>query len=691
MVAPVIARGGAILALSFIVAVSVVDGVVANGLGSESLSHLPPVTTQSASVATTRLAAPASPADAPPVDWVRLSALPHAQNWSLYGDEATYDAADGYLIAFAPQDTGSAEAGATPSLAMYCYNSTWALEDNTWLNLSIPGPPPRCMALLGYDAAAGYVVLFGGVNPIAGDLNDTWTYRAGAWTEVHPTVSPPSQFYDTDSMMYDAQLGCMLLVGTLPTPGPYNSNVTWEYCAGQWTELLSYGPPLTQVVGAGPTLGYDGADGCAMMLTSPVGNLGGQANYTYELCPGGNWTIVTKVGLPDLEFASMCWDPALSAVVLYGGEVDVRGLEVNSNATWEYANGQWSALNISGPPGRLQEIVAFDPQTSALVMTSGYAWDYASGCGSWCNDTWVLAPPAMDIELSISVAPSKICALGEPTCPASTTGSRVSVQLGVVGANLSAQSGNGSIVTQVDYGPYNWIEAPNLTFVSFGSIVLAANPDPQEQCVDVIAGTSKCTDLPTAGSVGSRSTLTWNWATGSMGRSLRIGDVWSVEFNVAATGPPFARVPVDACVTVGCTAGGSAQWDGTFSDVQFGVPGNASLYTDSWPIGTVQVLNANYSYSSPSPVSPGVPPGTGAPLPAPVVAPTPAPVILPVASAPSILSSVIPSSTAAAAGILAAAGIRIVLRPRTLGQAMLARVTRDGIRRRAGPPIRGSD
>ncbi|MCI4337163.1 MAG: kelch motif-containing protein [Thermoplasmata archaeon] len=563
------------------------------------------------------------------------------------------------------------------------------------MNLSIPGPPERCAALIGYDAAAGYVVLFGGYNFFTGQLNDTWAFQEGSWTEVNSLPQPNATFEDVDSMIYDPELGCMLLVGlaakVVNNVELSQSYPTWEFCNGQWSVAVSNGPVLLPCVGVGPTRGYDGTDGCAILLTlGPDGwGDGGTTNYTWEYCPGGNWSVVSATLPVDQWGGGLTWDPEFSGAVLFGGIGTAGATNGDLNETWLFSGGRWTQLAITGPPGRAGGILTFDTQANALVLTGGYAPN-GEGCGGSCNDTWELVTPPEDVAVSIAVAPSEICALSEPDCSAFTTTARVSVQLTVGPANATNESGIAATGGRAVYGPYKWADAPNLTFVPYGSVQLASRPGVREQCVDVSTGSSICPTSPLIRLVGARPSLLWTWSPSATNDSLRIGDVWSVPFNVSASGPPFAQVPVDACVTVGCGHAGSAEWGGAFSAIQFVPAVNGSIVLDSWPVGTVQVLNTPPTYSSPSPVAAGPPPATGAPLPAPV-GPAPVPVVVPIASAPAVAVSVAPSFTAAAAGILAGGGVRILLRPRSTGQALLARVSGKGTGKRVAPRIRGMD
>jgi len=70
-------------------------------------------------------------------------------------------------------------------------NETWELYSGQWWQVSPPNPIPpyRYSAALTYDAALSVLVLFGGFG-FSGVLNDTWTFSNGVWTNVTALVGP---------------------------------------------------------------------------------------------------------------------------------------------------------------------------------------------------------------------------------------------------------------------------------------------------------------------------------------------------------------------------------------------------------------------------------------------------------------------------------------------------------------------
>src|SRR5580700_11308191 len=158
-----------------------------------------------------------------------------------------WDAADGYIVMFGGIDAGG------------FLQDTWEFESGVWANLlpaahGRPVPPPRFGASMAYDTADGYLVLFGGGGFYQDRtlLNDTWSFVSGQWTPQHPVTSPSIRAYA--AMDYDASLGKVLLFG-----GEENtifSGDTWEYSDGNWTHLVLTKAPSPR---QGATLVYDSA------------------------------------------------------------------------------------------------------------------------------------------------------------------------------------------------------------------------------------------------------------------------------------------------------------------------------------------------------------------------------------------------------------------------------------------------
>ena len=72
---------------------------------------------------------------------------------------------------------------------------------------------------MAYDAADGYVLLFGG-----SPQSDTWEFQAGVWTKLFPSRSPAPR--SATSIVYDVADSSVLLFGGVGSSAPIQSITT---------------------------------------------------------------------------------------------------------------------------------------------------------------------------------------------------------------------------------------------------------------------------------------------------------------------------------------------------------------------------------------------------------------------------------------------------------------------------------
>ncbi len=140
----------------------------------------------------------------------------------------TYDGRDGYILLFGG-DTGLSD-----------LSSTWTFRGGQWSELT-PSvhPPARSSGFISNDRKDGYVVLFGGSDPYLGrdgtNLADTWKFIGGKWTELHPGNHPAAR--NSGSMSYDAADGYVLLFGGATQGSSGALSNTWKFLGGEWKQL----------------------------------------------------------------------------------------------------------------------------------------------------------------------------------------------------------------------------------------------------------------------------------------------------------------------------------------------------------------------------------------------------------------------------------------------------------------------
>ena len=185
---------------------------------------------------------------------------------------------------------------------------------------------------MAYDAATSQFVLVD---------DGTWTWDGSDWTEVSP--GDPAQLTDSSNsdsaafgVAYDATSNQLILaLGDSAHPGdgevlPFQ---TWTWTGSAWVELSPSASPSPRMGGA---LGYD---------------------------------------------------PAVSGLVLFGGEVPAAGPLSFFQDTWEWNGSTWKELVVANsPPGRNDGAFGYDPATSQLVLFGGYG--QVDGSNGVLADTW---------------------------------------------------------------------------------------------------------------------------------------------------------------------------------------------------------------------------------------------------------------------------------------------------------------
>jgi chitodextrinase len=274
-----------------------------------------------------------------------------------------------------------------------CPNAlTWVFANATWINVTSPSasPPARYGAAMDYDAHLHGILLFGGVGASLSDLNDTWLYRNGAWSDISgwSAAAPAPRAYA--SLAFDPQReenGSVLLGGYVGGVGYVNDTWVFESGAG-WVSLSpSAAPPSTgraQMV-------YDPADSAVVVFGCGYGC--GSPNETWELYSGQWWQVAAAGPVPPYRYdASMSYDSALSKIVMFGG----WGFAGALNDTWTFAHGTWTDVTSqvgAAPPGRWVGAMAGNSGAFPPLLFGGTRTFYANGAVA---DTWVLeTPPAV--------------------------------------------------------------------------------------------------------------------------------------------------------------------------------------------------------------------------------------------------------------------------------------------------------
>lgn len=304
----------------------------------------------------------------------------------------TFDALDGYVVLFGGF---SLTAGLT--------SDTWIFVDNEWINISSTAgtpPSPRYGMGMTYDASDGYVLAFGGGTistcppSTSTECNDTWSFQAGKWTKLAVSRAPPPTW--GMGMAYDAADGYVLVVGGSPDVG------TWNYTRGTWTQIAS--PSNSTYVQPSPRNGmgmtYDAHDGYVLLFGGYGVNevLGDTWKFV-----GGVWTMLTaSPSSPSpREAPMMAYDEATGTVILFGGSSYIPDPPPphQLNDTWSFAGGAWTNITSGpSPAARGEGAMVYDSPDSCILLFGGTE---QLGTAGNQNDTWAWcnAPPLVGLSV----------------------------------------------------------------------------------------------------------------------------------------------------------------------------------------------------------------------------------------------------------------------------------------------------
>lgn len=271
-------------------------------------------------------------------------------------------------------------------------NDTWIFKGGIWKKAFPPVPIDRDAAVMTYDEADGYVVLFGGGDANGNALHDTWTFTAGHWKQLHPKANPSGRL--DPGFAYDQADGYVLLFGGDNGTVPFGDS--WSFLAGAWTLISSSGGPSARY---GMSMTYDAADGYVLLFGGGNGSVIFGDTWAYS---GGSWSMEITSGPSVRLGAAMTYDSEDGYVLLFGGE-DV-GRHAFYSDTWTYSGGVWTNLSgvlFTAPSPRLGSGIADNTYDGFVVMFGGY------NGAVWLGDTWVFGNGAWsNVTASSATAPS---------------------------------------------------------------------------------------------------------------------------------------------------------------------------------------------------------------------------------------------------------------------------------------------
>lgn len=304
--------------------------------------------------------------------WSNLTSLVGTHPSARYLSAMTWDAADGYVLAY-----GGLFLNTSTSHFM---GDTWTYLNGTWQNVtgSVIGSPPKLAgAALAYDWVEGAVILFGGALTNLAFSNVTYSYAHGVWTNITTTVGPaPSPRYAT-SMVWDSNDSELLLTGGLavndhPVPG------TWLFKGARWSNITA-ASALPAILYT-PNLADDPTDHGALASSIMSYSATGGAPFfpgTF-LFSGGKWHNLTPtlaLEPPMIYVGAMAYvSPTVGIFLVTGVLVNRSGDFQTGSVVWAYHGGAWSNITSTvgpGPSGDGAAGVTFDPVDQSILVVGG--------------------------------------------------------------------------------------------------------------------------------------------------------------------------------------------------------------------------------------------------------------------------------------------------------------------------------
>ena len=268
-------------------------------------------------------------------------------------------------------------------------NGTWLYETGQWTEVTTLGNPgPISRGSLAYDPQTAYSVFYGGVSsfsPVVAN-NTTYYYARGIWSQHSLPVNPPVVV--AGQMAYDPELNGIVLFGGEDATTSLVTNQTWLFDNGSWSHLSTpHAPPARWL----SQMAYDPALG-ELVLYGGFDQSGNWLGDTWVFA-NGSWSSVNAAGLgvPPLGAGNMIYDPDLGTMVLVGGLNSAGQIQTG---TWQFNGAVWSVLaSQGGPHGHEAGIGVWDPADHELVLAGGGG----PGSGSYTD---VLSIPLTPVNVT---------------------------------------------------------------------------------------------------------------------------------------------------------------------------------------------------------------------------------------------------------------------------------------------------
>lgn len=250
-----------------------------------------------------------------PGKWVQLAPEPSA----IFGP-ALFETAGNRLVVF-----GALGPDFQPTLQDLVYDPA----ANRWQTRVSRARPSNILgAQFAYRSKSDRAVLFGGIDPNTGVLNDdTWVYdpKTDTWTKQTPVTSPPARAFG--AMAYDEEADRFVLFGGGGTGGGLGDTWLYDLVRDEWTEMKPAQSPPGR---AYHSLAYDPTSNRTILFGGVIEETANQAfnsekplgdTWAYHL-ELNTWKDLSPPAAPSARgWQAMTYDADNGKILLFGGGV----------------------------------------------------------------------------------------------------------------------------------------------------------------------------------------------------------------------------------------------------------------------------------------------------------------------------------------------------------------------------------
>lgn len=541
---------------------------------------------------------------------------------------------------------GWGNTGATGQCVAAC-DDLWTFNGSAWSSWALPAGihsrySGQGLVLTNYDSSDGYlvVVFWPNGNPTA---SYTYSYSSGGWSNLsaNSTVAGPTFAYG--GLVDDPASHGVVYFSEQWGSGSTLVPDTWTFRAGNWTDLnlsLSAQPPAATA----PPFAYDPTLGEAVLFAY---------NFTGTSAPGvsstwafnGTWVNITPTAQPPNSFeGTMAWDDADNASVLFGGDTGVSFPPELVNTTWEFTSSpDLQGLSVAATPNPVDTGVSVTLNATFHLGTGPFAYAWTLGDGTVASvgsPSHAYAAPGSyiaNVTVTDAVGHAATASVVVVVVPALTTSPRALDDPGDAQAAILFSAGVGGGTSAISYswlfgdGSASSAAGPSHVYGASGTytVQLWANDSGGGHAsgafVEIVHGAlavsiSARPSLPAVGQLvnfsanvsGGTAPYVYAWAFGDGGTG---GDLANISHIFTTNGPFSAMVTVadagngqasasdNLTVALNLTILGSWHLGAAPLPVSFqsivhgGVPG----YTYRWAFGdggTSSLASASHTYTS---------------------------------------------------------------------------------------------